>query len=104
MSGKVPLYIRASGDALILEVVVTPRSKKTRMTGFHGGYPKIALAAPPVEGKANDELLDFFRELFKLPPRSVEIVRGDTGRRKVLLIRKIPLEKVVQVLENAMVS
>lgn len=74
------------------------------MTGFHGGYPKIALAAPPVEGKANDELIDFFRELFKLPPRSVEIVRGDTGRRKVLLIRKIPLEKVVQVLENAMVS
>jgi len=64
VSGKVPLYIRASGDALILEVVVTPRAKKTRMTGFHGGYPKIALAAQPVEGKANDELIGFFFESF----------------------------------------
>jgi uncharacterized protein (TIGR00251 family) len=64
VSGKVPLYIRASGDALILEVVVTPRAKKTRMTGFHGGYPKIALAAQPVEGKANDELIGFFSRAF----------------------------------------
>ena len=44
VSLKAPLYIRASGDALSLEAVVTLRAKKTRMTGFHGGYPKIALA------------------------------------------------------------
>jgi uncharacterized protein (TIGR00251 family) len=74
------------------------------MVGVHGGYPKIALAAPPVEGKANDELIGFFRELFDLPARSVEIVRGDTGRRKALLLRNLSLEKAIQVLENTVES
>ena len=44
VSLKVPLSIRALGDALILKAVVTPRAKKTCMTRLHGGYPKIAPA------------------------------------------------------------
>ncbi len=104
MFAKSSLYLRRSGDDLIIEVVVTPRAKKTRMTGFHGGYPKIALAAPPVEGKANEELVSFFQDLLDLPSRSVEMVRGDASRRKTLRLRNITLEKVVQLLENASVS
>ncbi len=81
-----------------------PRAKKTRLMGFHGGYPKVALAAPPVEGRANQELVDFLRELLTLPSRSVEMLRGDTSRRKSVLLRGVTLEKIAQVIENAPVS
>ncbi len=81
-----------------------PRAKKTRLMGFHGGYPKIALAAPPVEGRANEELVDFLRELLTLPSRSVEMLRGDTSRRKSVLLRGVTPEKIAQVIENAPVS
>jgi uncharacterized protein (TIGR00251 family) len=93
-------YLRTSGDGVVLEVFVVPRAKKTRLMGFHGGYPKIALAAPPVEGRANEELVDFLRELL----RSVEMLRGDTSRRKSVLLRGVTPEKIAQVIENAPVS
>lgn len=83
---------------------MVPRAKKTRLMGFHGGYPKVALAAPPVEGRANQELVDFLRELLTLPSRSVEMLRGDTSRRKSVLLRGVTLEKIAQVIENAPVS
>jgi uncharacterized protein (TIGR00251 family) len=97
-------YLRTSGDGVVLEVFVVPRAKKTRLMGFHGGYPKIALAAPPVEGRANEELVDFLRELLTLPSRSVEMLRGDTSRRKSVLLRGVTPEKIAQVIENAPVS
>lgn len=98
------LFLRPSKDGLILEVVVAPRAKRSKFVGFHGGYPKIALAAPPIEGRANEELLAFLKELFGLPGRSVEIVRGDVSRRKAVLLRAIAPEQVLQVLEYSKVS
>lgn len=92
-------YLRRSKDGLILEVVVAPRAKRSKFAGFHGGYPKIALAAPPIEGRANDELVSFLKELFELPGRNIELVRGDTSRRKAVLLKGISAEKVMQVLK-----
>ncbi len=97
-------YLRATKDGLILEVVVAPRAKRSKFVGFHGGYPKIALAAPPIEGRANEELLSFCKELFGMPGRYIELVRGDTSRRKAVLLRGISIEKVVQVLETSVGS
>jgi uncharacterized protein (TIGR00251 family) len=94
-------YLRASKDGLILEVVVAPRAKRSTFVGFHGGYPKIALAAPPVEGRANDELFSFLKELFGMPGRDIELIRGDTSRRKAVLLRGVSTEKVLQVLETS---
>lgn len=94
-------YLRATKDGLILEVVVAPRAKRSKFVGFHGGFPKIVLAAPPVEGRANDELLSFLKELFGIPGRAIELVRGDTSRRKAVLLRGISTEKALQVLETS---
>lgn len=95
-----PPYIKRSKDGLVLEVVVAPRAKRSACLGFHGGVPKMSLAAPPIEGRANEELVLLLKELFCLPGRNIELIKGDSSRRKFVLLRGIPAEKVVQVLES----
>ena len=101
MTSSSPPFLRNSKEGLILEVVVAPRAKRSKFVGFHGGYPKISLAAPPIEGRANEELVSLLKELFGIPGRDIELIRGDTSKRKAVLLRGISTEKVLQVLETS---
>jgi uncharacterized protein (TIGR00251 family) len=65
-----------------LTLRVQPRASRTRVVGLHGDALKIALAAPPVDGKANDALLAFLSELFGLPRARISLISGDTSRTK----------------------
>jgi len=69
-------------DALVLDLHVQPGAKATEAAGRHGDRVKIRLAAPPVDGAANDELVRFVAEAFGVPRRNVTIVTGATARRK----------------------
>lgn len=100
MTSPAPPFLRPSNEGLILEVVVAPRARRSKFVGFHGGYPKISLAAPPIEGRANEELVSFLKELLGIPGRDIELVRGEASKRKAVLLRGISTEKVLQVLEN----
>ena len=63
-----------------------PAAGHTRVLGVHGDALKIKVAAPPVDGKANDALLQFFAEVFGVPLRQVTLVRGQTSRAKVVRV------------------
>lgn len=67
---------------LEIRVLVVPRASKTEIKGEHDGYLKVRVAAPPVEGAANAELIAFFAKLLRLPKSSIEIASGETSRRK----------------------
>jgi uncharacterized protein (TIGR00251 family) len=78
---------RVGADGSItLTIHAQPGAKKTEVAGVHGDCLKIRLAAPAVEGKANDELLRFLAQAFRVPQRNVTFVRGEAGRRKTLRI------------------
>ena len=74
------------GDALLLTLHVQPGASRTEVAGLHGDALRIRLAAPPVDGKANAELVRFLAEAFGVPRRQVTLVRGDTSRLKVVRI------------------
>jgi hypothetical protein len=57
-----------------------------------GEAVKLAITAPPVEGKANQAVVEFFAKLFGVSKGSVEIVSGETGRNKLVRVRGITLE------------
>ena len=59
-----------------------PGAKRTEIAGSHGDALKIRLAAPPVDGRANEALLAFLAEAFGVPARQVTLLSGATGRRK----------------------
>lgn len=70
-----------------LMIKVTPRAKKTEISGFlEDGTIKVRLNAPPVDGKANKELIRFLAELLRVPKSSIQIVSGKTSRRKIVHI------------------
>jgi uncharacterized protein (TIGR00251 family) len=75
-----------------LTVKVHPRAKRSAIAGRLGDAWKLSLAAPPVDGKANDECVRFFAELAGVPRSRVRIVTGLTGRTKVVEIEGVPQE------------
>jgi uncharacterized protein (TIGR00251 family) len=75
-----------------LTVKVHPRAKRSAIAGRLGDAWKLSLAAPPVDGKANDECVRFFAELAGVPRSRVRIVTGLTSRTKVVEIEGVPQE------------
>lgn len=78
-------WFRQSADGRItLTLHIQPGAKKTEFAGLHGDALKIRLAAPPVDGKANEALVKFLAEVLHLPKSAVTLKSGQTSRRKVL--------------------
>jgi uncharacterized protein (TIGR00251 family) len=75
-----------------LTVKVHPRAKRSALAGRLGDAWKLSLAAPPVDGKANDECVRFIAELAGVPRSRVRIVKGLTTRLKVVEIEGVPQE------------
>lgn len=65
-----------------LDIRVIPRAPRTKVDGERAGAILIRLAAPPVDGAANDALVAFLAESLGLPRRNVTIVSGDRSRDK----------------------
>ena len=63
-----------------------PQAKRTEVVGLHDGALRVRLAAPPVDGKANQCLVDWVAEALCLPKRRVQLLRGATARSKQLQI------------------
>ncbi len=89
--------------SLLLNLYIQPKASRDQIVGVHGNELKIAITAPPVDGKANAHLTKFLSKAFKVPKRDIKIVKGDLGRHKqiqVLNPRVIP--KQIAVLLDSM--
>ncbi len=81
-------WLRVAADGRItLTLHIQPGAKKSEFAGLHGDALKIRLAAPPVDGKANEALLRFIADALSLPKSAVSLKSGQTSRRKVLEIQ-----------------
>ena len=92
--------IKNRGDAVRFAVYVQPRASRTEIAGIHGDALKIRLAAPPVEGEANAELVSSLAKVLGVPKSAVRIVRGHRGRRKVLEVAGVNAESVNSILRR----
>ena len=77
---------RDEPGAIVLTLHVQPGAKRTEVAGVHSNALKIRLAAPPVEGKANAELMRFLADAFGVPRARGTLVRGETSRQKTVRI------------------
>ena len=87
--------LRATASGVTLAVRAQPGAKKTAITGVYGEGPaaqlKIAVHAPPLEGRANQALIAFLAETFAVPKNAVELVSGELSRSKVIILRGVTL-------------
>lgn len=94
-------WFRVAADGRItLTLHIQPGAKKTETAGLHGDALKIRLAAPPVEGKANEALIKFIAEALKLPKSAVNLKSGQTSRRKVLEVQGATTEAVARFVQS----
>jgi uncharacterized protein len=90
-------------EGALITVWAKPRASKSRVLGRRIGPDgreavEIALAAPPVEGAANQELREFLAKLLGTPASRLEFVSGETGRTKRIVVRGARAEEVVKAL------
>ena len=78
---------REDGDDLVLTLHVQPGAKKTEIQGVHDGALKIRLAAPPVDGKANQALRCFLADAFGVGLHAVTLKHGQNSRHKVVRVK-----------------
>ena len=86
-------------EDLILHLRVQPKASKDRFVGPYGENEyKVAIMAPPVDGKANARLMKFIAKAFGLPRADIALLSGETSRSKCLKLKSpkrlpIPIEK-----------
>jgi uncharacterized protein len=97
--------LREVTGGVTLAVRAQPGAKKTAIVGVYGegdaAQLKIAVQAPPVEGRANEALIAFLAEMLGLPKRSVELVSGELSRSKVFLLRSVTLSSALRVFSSS---
>lgn len=96
--------LRDRGDEVWLAVRAKPRGGRSALGDVvpEKGQLEVRIAAPPVDGAANDELLRFLaREVLRVPVAALSLRSGATGKDKVVAVRGLPLAEVRARLEEA---
>ena len=101
MSDKAPpAWISQTAQGVVVRVHAQPQASRTEIVGAHGegeaARLKIRLAAPPVDGKANEELLYFLKKKTGIPSGAIELLRGDTSKSKDVLFRGASVGHVLE--------
>jgi len=92
--------IRPTAAGADFDVRVIPRAQTTTIDGERDNAVLVRLAAPPVDGAANDELVRYFARLFGLPRRAVRITSGERGRKKRVAVDGVTADAVGEVIRG----
>jgi uncharacterized protein (TIGR00251 family) len=79
-------WYREDSTGVTFSVRVVPRASRSEVVGFHDGALKVRVAAPPVEGAANEELVKFLAKRFRMPRASVTLVSGANSKNKIIRV------------------
>lgn len=83
---KLPFLRTEKDGAVIVDIHVMPNAPQTQIQGLHDSALRVRLKAPPVDGKANLALQVWLAKALGIPRAAIELVRGDTARRKQLRV------------------
>ena len=83
------MNLREDEQGLVVDVLVQPRAGRPRIGPIHGDRLKVAVTAPPVDGAANEAVVELFARALGVPRRDVEVVSGLSSRRKSVRLRGV---------------
>jgi len=79
---------------ITFDVRVIPRARRTECAGYRGDVLVVRVAAPPVDGAANEALIEFFSSSLHVPRRAVHILAGERGRQKRVAVEGVTGEQI----------
>jgi uncharacterized protein len=86
------ITVHETASGITFGVKVQPRAWKNAIVGELGKGLKIAVTAPPINGRANQACIDFFADLLNVPRSAVTILSGESSRNKVMPVTGISVE------------
>lgn len=78
--------IEETNDGVLVHVYARPRASRTKVAGLHGTRIKLQIAAPPVDGAANQAIVEFLADSLGVSKSAVKFRSGETGKRKTLFV------------------
>jgi uncharacterized protein len=94
------LDVREVNGRVRLSVRVQPRASTNGIAGIHGNSLKVRLTAPPVEGAANEALVNFLADTFAVPRRAIKILAGESSRSKIVEIEGVTERDVYRLAQD----
>jgi uncharacterized protein (TIGR00251 family) len=94
------LAIASHPEGSTLPVRAQPKARKNAILGEYGGALKIAVTAPPEDGRANEAILEFLRRNYHFQRTQLELLSGHTSRNKVILVRGVTPAQLIALLEG----
>lgn len=92
--------IKEAENYVTFSVRVQPRSSKNEICGIYGDAIKIKLTSPPVDGEANEGLIEFLSGILKINKGQIEIIGGHKSKNKLIKIRSIKKERIEECLKQ----
>jgi len=93
-------FFKIFGNYIIIKTKIIPGSSKNKIIGVYNDALKIAITAPPVEGKANKKCIAYLAKFFNVAKSKIEIISGQTSRNKLIKIYDIDQNKFLEKLEK----
>ncbi len=93
------IKITENQDSIIFNVRVIPRSSKSEIIGELDGDLKVKLSSPPIEGKANKELIKILSKTLKVSKSDIEIISGETSKSKRIQITTSDKQNIYAILQ-----
>ena len=93
---------QGKNNSVSLALYIQPKASKNGLCGQHGDELKLAITAPPVDGKANKAVIAFLAKFFRLPKASVTIKSGAQGRHKRCILQGISLQEAQNKIDSAL--
>jgi hypothetical protein len=94
-------FLREVADnSVSLDLYIQPKAAKNSVCGLHGDELKLAITAPPVDGKANKAVIAFLAELFGVAKSSVSITSGQQSRHKRCRVQGVTLQEASRVVNG----
>lgn len=87
-------FLKEIPDGVVISVRIMPNSSNDLVLGYTEDYLKVKIAAPPIENKANKQLIVFFSKLFQLPKTKVTFIYGEKSKIKRILLAGKTLSEI----------
>ncbi len=91
-----------SDGTVLLSLHVQPKASKSRVVGLHDGCLKVAVAAPPIEGRANKEVVKLVAGILGIAARQVTVKTGALSRKKLLVVKALSAAEVRMAIEETL--
>ncbi len=95
MPQELPPYLKKTKEGVLLELHVQPRASRNKVVGLYGNRLKVAIQAPPADGKANKALQVFLARLFDVPKSRIVLKSGASSREKSFLITNVSSKDIL---------